>query len=87
MTVFRHRRLRTHFGALESVTLAMCCMRGPPVRGMLGLGGARVGPPGFGGRPLLFLTGSWVPPVLRDTDGCVWNATGTLALSAVLADA
>lgn len=46
-----------------------------------------MGPPGFGGRPLFFLTGSWVPPVLRDADCCVWNATGALALSAVLADA
>ena len=58
------------------------------MRGMLGLGGARVGPPGFGGLPLFFLTGSWVPPVLREADCCVWNAAGALApLSAELAEA
>ena len=69
------------------MTSAMCCMRAAPERGILGLGGARVGPPGFGGLPLLFLTGSWVPPLLRDADRCVWNATEALALSPELAEA
>lgn len=73
-----------YFGRLDSVTTAMCCTRRAPVRGMLGFVGTRLGPPGLGGLPLLFLTGSWVPPVLRDADCCVWKTVEALPWSAVL---